>query len=378
MRPMRLVACLAAMAISGCGVENSAVAPAATGDAKLSRLESIGQKLFLDITLSNPPGQSCGSCHDAATGFSGNFGSTAGVPLGADGSSLGLRNTPTAAYASFTPAFTLTTTGTHKVANGGLFLDGRAASLEEQAGMPFFGAGEMNLPSRAELAARLANAAYAPLMLDEFGGDLFTDPDRVLRAVTSAIAAFERSADFAPFSSKFDHWVAGEVALSDLEKEGLALFDNPLKGNCSKCHAFDPASRIGSKLLFTDFSYHNLGVPRNPLIPANADPAFFDLGLCGPRRARVADDSLCGAFKVPTLRNVARRSAFMHNGVFTKLRDAVAFHATRDVAPDLPAALRVNVDATQVRLDGREIDAITAFLATLDDGFGAPRAPGAR
>jgi cytochrome c peroxidase len=132
--------------------------------------------------------------------------------------------------------------------------------------------------------------------------------------------------------------------------------------------------------VFTDFSYHVLGAPRNARIPANADPAFFDLGLCGPRRPRVADDRLCGAFKVPTLRNVARKKAFMHNGVFAKLRDAVAFHATGPAFDDLPPAFRANVEpgAGPLGLQDPEIDAITAFLYTLDDGFGPSRIPGAR
>jgi cytochrome c peroxidase len=381
---------VSAIAIAGCGGGGSAPrAMPESDEAGLTRLELIGKRLFFDIALSKPAGQSCGSCHDPATGFSGNFGSISGVPLAADGAMLGLRNTPTASYARFTPEFTLTTLGSRQVANGGQFLDGRATSLEAQAGMPFFSAGEMNLANAAELSTRLANASYAPLMLEEFGAGIFADPDVLLRSATRAIAAFERTQAFAPFSSKLDHVMAGDAALSDLEQEGLALFVDPLKGNCTKCHAFEPASRDAMKLLFTDFSYRALGVPRNARIPANADPAFFDLGLCGPRRERVADDNLCGAFKVPTLRNVARRGSFMHNGFFSSVRDAVAFHATRDTAParwytsgmafdDLPAVFRANVDLTVIRLDERGIDAITAFLSTLDDGFGASRIPGAR
>src|SRR5687767_7246923 len=144
--------------------------PAASVDeAKLTSLELVGKRVFFDVALSNPPGQSCGSCHDPATGFSGNFGGIAGVPLAADGVTPGLRNTPTAAYARFTPPFMLTTVGTRQVARGGQFLDGRAASLEEQAGMPFFSAGEMNIASVAQLAERLANAPYALLIIEEFG-----------------------------------------------------------------------------------------------------------------------------------------------------------------------------------------------------------------
>jgi cytochrome c peroxidase len=374
-------ACFLALALAGCGGADEPTAAAAS-DSKLAPLELIGKRVFFDQTLSNPPGQSCGSCHEPATGFSGNFGGVAGVPLAADGLTPGLRNTPTASYARFTPPFTLTTVGTHQVAMGGQFLDGRAASLEEQAGMPFFSAGEMNIASVAQLSERLAAAPYAALIREEFGADVFSSPQLVLQAVTRAIAAFERTEEFAPFSSKLDHALAGEVALSHPEQEGLRLFLDPLKGNCTACHAFKPESDVASERVFTDFSYHALGVPRNDRIPANADPAFFDLGLCGPRRARVADDALCGAFKVPTLRNVARKTAFMHNGVFADLREAVAFHAFRGDRPidDLPAAFRGNVAGAIVPpgMQDREIDAITAFLRTLDDGFSASLSSAAR
>ena len=366
-----------ALALGGCG-DNAPDTSLPADEAGLSRLELIGKKLFFDTSLSNPPGQSCASCHDPLTGFSGNFGSDAGVPFAADGTTLGMRNTPTAAYARFAPEFSVTADGARQVARGGQFLDGRAASLEEQAGIPLFAGGEMSLAGPAELSARVSAAPYAGLLKEEFGDAIFQEPALVLRAVTSAIAAFERSERFAPFSSRFDRWLAGEAQLSLQEAEGLALFADPAKGNCSGCHALVPGSREASDLLFTDFRYYNLGVPRNARIPANADGGFFDLGLCGPRRESVSDERLCGAFKVPTLRNVARKSAFMHNGVFSSLRDAVAFHARRDLsAADLPAAYRVNIEPVVVPfgLDDREIDAITAFLGALDDGVAAAAIP---
>jgi cytochrome c peroxidase len=384
---------------AGCGGGGGPSAAPATdsAEASLTRLELIGKRIFFDTSLSNPPGQSCAGCHDPATAFAGNFGSETGVPLAADRTTLGLRNTPTAMYASFTPPFSVTTLGARLVPNGGQFLDGRAASLEEQARMPFFAAGEMNLVDTSQLADRLARSSYALLMAREFGLGVFSDPQVAVGSAVRAIAAFERTADFAPFSSKYDNARAGAAELTALEKEGLQLFADPDKGNCSKCHAFVANAKHPEDLLFTDFSYHNIGVPRNMRIPANGDAAFFDLGLCGPRRTAVADESLCGAFKVPTLRNVARKSAFMHNGFFTSLRDVVAFYATRDSTPgrwylygtqfdDVPARFRANVDLSLVpfqpaaampaRLDEHEIDAITAFLRTLDDGYGAPRVPG--
>lgn len=378
---------LVAAALSGCAHDDPP--PQVPEPVAPTRLEALGRKIFFDISLSNPRGQSCAGCHVAASGFAGNFGALEGVPFAADGVTLGLRNTPSAAYARFSPAFTVEMTKAGPVARGGQFLDGRAASLEEQAAMPFFAAGEMNLVGPAELAARLAASTYAPQMVEEFGPAVFTETQLIVARATGAIAAFERTDELAPFSSRLDQALAGAAPLTGEEQQGMALFLDPGAGNCAGCHAFDPASPAAADRVFTRYGYAAIGVPRNPRIPANADAAFNDLGLCGPRRERVADDRLCGAFKVPTLRNVARRSHFMHNGAFASLRDAVAFHATRDATParwypsgiafdDLPARYRANVDRTPVHLDEGGIDAIVAFLRTLDDGAGPARLPALR
>jgi cytochrome c peroxidase len=129
----------------------------------------------------------------------------------------------------------------------------------------------------------------------------------------------------------------------------------------------------------------------NRAIPANRDPAFFDLGLCGPARTDLADSTLCGAFKVPTLRNVAITAPYFHNGQFQTLRELVDFYVTRDTNPerwypggnkfdDLPPLYRGNVNTGEVpydrnpgeapRLNEDEIDAVVAFLGTLTDGYG--------
>jgi cytochrome c peroxidase len=182
--------------------------------------------------------------------------------------------------------------------------------------------------------------------------------------------------------------------LSPGELRGLALFEDPDTGNCAACHPSRPGAD-GSPPLFTDFTYDNVGLPRNARIAANADPAFFDLGLCGPlRKDLAARDDLCGAFKVPSLRNVARTAPYFHNGAFATLREAVDFYARRDTDPglwfpespagvrkfdDLPSRYAGAVNASEVPYDRKagerpaltdaEIDDVVAFLRTLGDGY---------
>ncbi len=385
-----LVVVLLVMALTARDGGDSAAVDA--DEVNLSRREVLGKRLFFDASLSTPPGQSCASCHDAEKAFSGNNGSSAGVALWADGRSLGLRNTPTAMYARFAPPFAVVDEEDGPTPIGGQFLDGRAASLEDQARQPFFTRDEMNVESPAVLVARVSHAGYADLFLAEWGADIFDNNAAAMEAIKASIGAFERTERFAPFSSKYDHVVSGLARFTDDEKRGLDLFMDPEKGNCAACHVADPASKNLADSLFTDFTYDNLGVPRNRRIPANNDPTFFDLGLCGPKRAPPdGNKALCGAFKVPTLRNVDHRVALMHNGIFTSLRDVVAFYVTRDTDPgrwypgaipfdDLPAKYHDNVNRTEVpydrkpgeapRLNAAEIDAVVSFLHTLTDCYG--------
>ncbi len=140
----------------------------------------------------------------------------------------------------------------------------------------------------------------------------------------------------------------------------------------------------GSPPLFTDFTYDDFGLPRNASIAANAEPAYFDLGLCGPDRSdRVDHTDLCGAFKVPTLRNVATRPVFFHNGLFTTLRDTVRFYVRRDTNPDefyppdanggvqkfndLARAMHRNVNTQEVPYDRRPSEAPHLNEAAIDD-----------
>jgi len=224
---------------------------------------------------------------------------------------------------------------------------------------------------------------------------VFDNADDALQRATLALAKFEQEdPSFHSFDSKFDYFIKGQVQLSAQELRGFALFNNPQKGNCASCH---PSSKTATTpALFTDFTYDNLGVPRNPDIPATADSAYYDLGLCGPDRTDLAADhpDLCGAFKVPSLRNVAVTAPYFHNGSFKTLRDLVSFYVRRDTNPeewypsgangiekfnDLPPMYRGNVNVSeapynrslgdQPALDSNEIDDLVAFLNTLTDGY---------
>ncbi len=358
----------------------------AADERGLTDLELLGKRLFFDQSLSEPRGQSCGSCHDPARGFAGNAGSTIGVAAGAKNGMFGTRNVPSAMYARFVPPRHLEQDEGELLLIGGLFLDGRADSLEEQATGPFLAPNEMGNRSPHEVVAKVRQGGNAELFRELFGEP---PAEQAFAAVASALAAYERSEHLQPFSSKYDRYLRGEMRLSELEARGLALFVDPEKGNCSACHAMNQHSTRPEDNLFTDFSYDVLGVPRNRAIPENAVPRYFDRGVCGtnPDAAPPAG-AKCGAFRVPTLRNAAQKAAFMHNGYFYSLRDVVAFYATRDTDPerwygpsatfdDLAPADLANVNRSEVpydrkrgeapRLDDAEIDAVVAFLHTLSD-----------
>jgi cytochrome c peroxidase len=371
----------------------------------LTPRERLGFRLFFDTNLSEPAGTACGSCHDPRRAFTGNNSTMLGVAQGSRSDQFGTRDAPTVMYLATAPRFGSIESDGKRVPAGGLFWDGRADTLEEQAGQPFFNAVEMNNADTPALIAKVAKAAYAGAFRKEWGETIFDNPEAALDAVAASIAAFERTRVFQPFTSKFDHVMRGEAQFTEQEQRGLSLFTIRQKGNCAQCHTVDAASRDPRKSLFTDFSFRALGLPRSMRIPKNADPAFIDLGLCervpvagvkpGSAQAKpaVSDPAACGLFKTPTLRNITITAPYMHNGSFDHLRDAVAFYATRDTDParwfsegkkfdDLPARYHANVDLDtppyqrrpqqRPQLSHEEIDDIVAFLFTLTDGYRPP------
>ncbi|MEO6921659.1 MAG: cytochrome c peroxidase [Collimonas sp.] len=354
-------------------------------------LVALGRKLFFDTRLSEPRGTSCAGCHAPQQAFSGNHGSRIGVALGSRPASLGTRNTPSVLYLRYTPPrfFYQDDDALAPIPFGGLFWDGRADTLAEQAQGPLFNPLEMNNRNPRQLAAKLAQA-YASDMRAQFGAAIFERPAKATEAATLALAAFLRSDEMTPFSSRYDAYIRGSGKLDEAEMRGLRLFKDPDKGNCASCHKFNDRSSNPARSMFTDFGYDAAAVPRNRRIAENRNPKFYDVGLCKTADQLQWPDSSqwCGYFKTPGLRNVAVRESFMHNGVFTSLRDAVAFYATRATKPgnwyktgvkfdDVPPAYRENVNINSVPYNRREgsapalsdsdVDDLVAFLKTLTD-----------
>ena len=368
--------------------------------ARAQALTALGRKMFFDPSLSASGKQACSSCHDPHHAFG--PGSAAPVEMG--GPHLdqpGLRAVPSLRYLQAVPAFTehfydSEDEGDESIDNGptgGLTWDGRVDRGRDQARIPLLSPFEMANKDAAAITAGLRKSAYADDFKAAFGDTVFDHPDDAFDAAAEALGTFEQSApDFYPYSSRYDAFLAGKATLSAQELRGRALFEDETKGNCASCHLSEPAND-GEPPQFTDFGLIAVAVPRNPAIPANTDPAYFDLGLCGPLRTDFHGRAeYCGLFKTPTLRNVALRKSFFHNGYFHTLRDAVAFYASRDSDPghwypknadgtirqndDLPKAYWHNLNqdppfgkksGDRPALTDPEIDDIVAFLQTLTD-----------
>jgi cytochrome c peroxidase len=354
--------------------------------------EELGRRIFFDGNLSTPPGTSCASCHDPRRAFSGNHGSPNGVAAGSRPGRFARRNTPSVLYVRYVPPFHFALEDDDDVNEspfGGLAWNGRADSVAEFSRNPLLDPNEMNNAGEAEITRKIRAADYATAFDTEFPGTLDAPP-RAVAALGDALQAYLTSEAMAPFTSKFDDYLRGTAKLSDVETRGMAAFKDPEKGACVGCHRFYESSKRVERSLFTDFGYDVVAVPRNRGIPANGDPGYSDLGLCERKQTRAASSApqWCGAFRTPSLRNVAVRERFMHNGAFTKLRDVVAFYATRATTPsrwypagakfdDMPDKYKGNVNVISLPynraegakppLDDEDIDAIVAFLGTLTD-----------
>lgn len=378
-------------------------------------MASLGKLIFHDRTLSLNKNQSCASCHDAASGFSppnDDLDANGGVMPGSARDRFGSRKPPSTAYATHSPVLRFDETDSVWV--GGGFWDGRATGRRlrspaaEQALEPFVNPVEQALPDVACVVYRVMHGRYASLALSVLGPDVerirwptdadalcgeegalipvsATDRLRIMDAydlIGLAIADFEDSPAMNQFSSKYDAYLEGRVALTAEELRGLEVYEN--KAKCAACHP-----NAGQRALFTNFTYVNIGVPANPRTPARrADPDFFDPGL----GAVIGDETQLGAHKVPTLRNIDRRrtrgapKAYMHNGVFNTLEEVVHFYNTRDVlascdhvanpeigvncwpAPEVPENVNTE-ELGNLGLTASEERALVAYLRTLSDGY---------
>ena len=347
----------------------------------LTPQQQLGKSLFIDTNLSTPPGQSCAVCHGPAMGWTGPdeaINKAGAVYEGAVAGRFGNRKPPASAYAGDSPI--LYWDGTKWV--GGMFWDGRATGwtlgdpLAEQALGPFLNPAEQNNESPQVLIDKVLASSYKDLFLQ-----VCTDPDTAKRyeCIGRSIADYERSKEVSQFTSKYDYWLKGKAKFTGQEQLGLELFHD--KGKCVECH---------KPPLFTDFTYDNLGVPKNPMnpfynMPYNPDGEnWVDTGLGGFLRAAGYDEEVWGPAwgkqKVPTLRNVDLRpskkfvKAYGHNGYFKSLEEIVHFYNTRDVtgAGWPPPEVAANINATQMGnlgLNHGEELAIVAFLKTLSDGY---------
>ena len=331
----------------------------------------LGKLIFFDNNLSNPIGQSCSSCHSASKGFSDFNHST--VSPGAVSGLFGNRNAPIASYTMFIPPFHFDNTdSTYK---GGLFLDGRVNTLEEQAQKPFLNPLEMNNTNAAMVINKIKTASYYSLYKQVYGD--VADVNVAFNNVAEAIANFERAPDLNPFTSKYDYYLSGLATLSTQELRGLKLFNDSTKSKCSNCHLSTPDNASG-KILFTDFTYNSDGVPKNPYNPFytiasafnSAGTNYIDYGL----GSILNDHHFDGMFRVSSLRNIAISAPYFHNGVFGTLEEVVHFYNKRDVAgsgfakPEVP----INVDTLEtgnLKLTMQEEADIVAFLKTLTDGY---------
>jgi cytochrome c peroxidase len=387
-------------------------------------LAELGDEIFEDENLSLHRNQSCESCHTAEWGFTGPSSAVNGAAAvypGSVTSRRGGRKPPSSAYSTPAPLFNLTRQAGGLFV-GGNFWDGRATGRKlgnpaaDQAQGPFTNPVEQALRDPACVVYRVSTSGYADLYEEQFGTAIFhidwagldvdglcsQEGDMLPLSATAraqvdleydniaiAIAVYEESHNL--FSSKFDAAMKGLYKLTQEEQRGLALFNG--KAKCARCH-----TSSGRSPVFTDFTYDNLGVPRNMENPTlETDPNWADPGLGGflltqPQWAGLAAAEM-GKMKVPTLRNVDLRphegavKAYMHNGVFKTLEEVVRFYNTRDMLPTCGMAdtradwgtkcwpapeVSANVNRKELGnlgLTQAEEAAIVAFLKTLSDGY---------
>ena len=418
--------------------------------------EQLGKSIFFDTNLSINNNQSCAVCHGPEAGWTGplpDINAGGAVYEGSIADRFGNRKPPSSAYATPSPILDFVIEKKEALFIGGNFWDGRATGnllgspAADQAIGPFLNPAEQALPDSACVVYRVCNPTVTgdyPVSFEDVWGTgscAITWPDEIDTVCATegttvplstedraqsdmtygnigrTIAVYEDSPEVNQYSSKYDAFLAGVVDLTKEEKKGLNLFKS--KGKCANCHILDPGP-YGEEPLLTDFTYDNLGVPKNPENPVyDVDSNFVDLGLGGflaktpvlnPDGSVLVPDYSAfaaeneGKQKVPTLRNVAKGSceadptapcivkAYSHNGFFKSLKGIVHFYNTRDALPSCESlglfdateatALATNCwphpevpqnvntkELGNLNLTDAQEDAIVAFMRTLSDGY---------
>ncbi len=336
-------------------------------DSVVVSKQLLGEKLFSDTNLSLDRTMSCATCHNPQHAFIDNRENffEGSVSIGQDGISIGDRNSPTIMYTRFIPSFTQVN-GEYI---GGLFTDGRAVDLTEQAKGPFLNSIELQMPSEESVINRIKeNSEYITAFQNIYGEDILDNADRAFEAVAEVITEFEKTDSISPFNSQFD-----KGNLTTQELRGRELFKS---ANCNLCHD-DTAPRP----VFSNFGYHNLGLPTNEEV-RNENGVEIDLGLAS--NPNVTDNNQRGKFRIASLRNIAVTAPYMHNGVFKELKTVVHFYNTRDVAgainPETGLSWRTSevpegvvtpdpgeIGIGNLGLTDDEEDDLVAFLKTLTD-----------
>jgi cytochrome c peroxidase len=278
---------------------------------------TLGRRLYYDPMLSVDNTVSCASCHSPERGFSDGKPVSNGVS-----NKTGTRNSPTVFNSSYFEV---------------QFWDGRAPSLEKQAEGPVQNPVEMAHTLKGVEQRLTADPSYRDQFATAFGPKPIT-----YEKVEKAIASFERTVIAG--NSPFDRWKYGhdENAVSDSVKRGWIVFSSKDKGNCTACHV------VGEQYaLFTDNKFHNIGVGAN--IDKLADDGRFTV---------TKNDADRGAFKTPSLRNIALTAPYMHDGSLKTLKEVVDYYiGGGNSNPHLDRNIRV-LDF----LSGKERADLEAFL----------------
>jgi cytochrome c peroxidase len=423
------------MAAGGCDAPHADVAHphpvhlARPRTAPLSAMALLGRAIFYDSTLSSSGSRSCASCHSPDHAYASPMPSSSVVIVNAGGDAAIVRAIPSLRYAYRAPDFSVgpelsdvdevprarvggassgaparkvaggASRSEAMIARGGLFWDGRANTLQDQAMGPLFNRNEMGNDSVQAVSTKLRHAAYARQFVSLFGVDVFAQPARLVDEAMFAVARFQiEDPSFHPYTSRYDYYLEGKARLTPSEFRGLQAFDDETRGNCAACHLDRPRGD-GLPATFTDYEYEALGAPRR------AAARGTDLGACGPLRTDLHDQTqYCGMFRTPSLRNSATRLEFFHNGVYHTLEQVLAFYNFRDTRPeriyptthdgrvdtfnDLPAEFRGNVDTTDAPfnrhrgqtppMSDQDMRDIIAFLGTLTDGYAVTPREGSR